>query len=111
MMLGWDYVSGSQLASLPEFRRQFGVLQSDGSHLIPSYVLSSWQAIGPAAHVVAAIIAAPLLEKWGRKPQIIVVLILSLAGVLMQQFATEWTLHLGGRLVNGKCRPSYIYII
>lgn len=106
MMLGWDYVSGSQLASLPEFRRQFGVLQPDGSHLIPSYVLSSWQAIGPAAHVIAAIIAAPLLEKWGRKPQIIVVLVLSLAGVLMQQLATEWTLHLGGRLVNGTFAAS-----
>lgn len=101
MMLGWDYVSGGQLASLPEFRRQFGVLQPDGSHLIPSYVLSAWQAIGPAAHIVAAIVAGPLLEKWGRKIQIIPVLVFSVVGVLLQQLATEWTLHLAGRAING----------
>ncbi|KEY67027.1 hypothetical protein S7711_04709 [Stachybotrys chartarum IBT 7711] len=101
MMLGWDYVSGSQLASLPEFRRQFGVEQSDGSYLIPSHVLSAWQAIGPAAHVIAAIVAAPLLEKWGRKPQIIPVVLLSLGGVILQQYAVEWTLHLAGRAING----------
>jgi MFS family permease len=101
MMLGWDYVSGGQLASLPEFRRQFGVEQPDGSHLIPSHVLSAWQAIGPAAHIIAAIVAAPLLEKWGRKPQIIPVVLLSLGGVILQQYAVEWTLHLAGRAVNG----------
>lgn len=102
MMLGWDYVSGSQLASLPEFRRQFGNLQPDGSYLIPSHVLSLWQAIGPAADVIAAIIAAPLLEKWGRKPQIIVAMVLSVAGVVLQQLAKEWTVHLAGRAVNGR---------
>ncbi|KAF5008259.1 hypothetical protein FDECE_5457 [Fusarium decemcellulare] len=100
-MLGWDYVSGGQLASLPEFRKQFGIRQADGSYLIPSYVLSAWQAIGPACDVVAAVLSAPLLEKWGRKPQIIVAMVLSTVGVLLQQIATEWKTHLAGRAVNG----------
>ncbi|KAF4472548.1 Hexose transporter [Fusarium albosuccineum] len=100
-MLGWDYVSGGQLASLPEFRKQFGIRQADGSYLIPSYVLSAWQAIGPACDVVAAVLSAPLLEKWGRKPQVIVAVVLSTVGVLLQQIATEWKTHLAGRAVNG----------
>ncbi|SPO05070.1 related to MFS alpha-glucoside transporter [Cephalotrichum gorgonifer] len=101
MMLGWDYVAGGQLAALPEFRKQFGVLQDDGTWLLPARYLSAWQSIGPACEIVAAIIAAPFLEKYGRKPQILVASVLSAAGVALQQVAKEWTVHLAGRAVNG----------
>ena len=101
MMVGWDNVAGGQLASLPEFREVFGVLQPDGSYLLPAHILSAWQSIGPACDVVAALIAAPFLEKYGRKPQIAFASVLSAAGVVLQQMATEWRMHLAGRAVNG----------
>lgn len=102
MMLGWDYVAGGQLASLPEFRKQFGVLQADGTWLLPARYLSAWQSVGPACEIVAALIAAPFLEKYGRKPQILIGSIISAAGVVLQQMAKEWTVHLAGRAVNGE---------
>lgn len=100
-MLGWDYVSGGQLAALPEFKKQFGVLQSDGTWLLPARYLSAWQSIGPGCEVVAALIAAPFLEKYGRKPQILISSLISAAGVLLQQLAQDWKVHLAGRAVNG----------
>lgn len=106
MMLGWDYVAGGQLASLPEFKKQFGVLQDDGTWLLPARYLSAWQSIGPACEIVAAIIAAPFLEKYGRKPQILIASIISAAGVVLQQMAKEWTVHLAGRAVNGESSAS-----
>jgi len=102
MMLGLDYVAGGQLAALPAFQEQFGVLQPDGSWLVPAKYLSAWASIGPACDIVAALIAAPFLEKYGRKPQIFVASIISVVGVLLQQLATEWKMHLAGRAVNGK---------
>lgn len=102
MMLGWDYVAGSQLASLPEFKKQFGVLQDDGTWLLPARYLSAWQSVGPACEIVAALIAAPFLEKYGRKPPILIACVISTAGVVLQQMAKEWTLHLAGRAVNGE---------
>jgi len=101
MMLGLDYVAGGQLAALPEFKRQFGVIQSDGTYLVPARYLSAWAAIGPACDIVAAFIAAPLLEKYGRKPQILVASVITTVGVLLQQLATEWKMHLAGRAING----------
>ena len=108
MMVGWDNVAGGQLASLPEFRKQFGVHQADDSYLLPVHILSAWQSIGPACDIVAALIAAPFLEKYGRKPQIAVASVLSVAGVLLQQLATEWRMHLAGRAVNGELRERRI---
>lgn len=105
MMLGWDYVAGGQLASLPEFRQQFGVMQDDGSWLLPAHYLAAWASVGLACDIVAALLAAPLLEKYGRKHQIIVASIISVVGVLLQQLATEWKMHLAGRAVNGKPYP------
>lgn len=107
-MLGWDYVAGGQLASLPDFRKQFGVLQDDGTWLLPARYLSAWQSIGPACEVVSAIIAAPFLEKYGRKPQIFVSSLISVVGVLLQQLAKEWTVHLAGRAVNGVSRTDFL---
>ena len=100
-MLGWDYVAGGQLAALPEFQKQFGVLQRDGTWLIPAKYVAAWQSIGPACDVVAALIAVPFLEKYGRKPPILVAAILSSVGVVLQQLATGWKTHLAGRAVNG----------
>uniref|UniRef100_A0A8H7N5Z9 Major facilitator superfamily (MFS) profile domain-containing protein n=1 Tax=Bionectria ochroleuca TaxID=29856 RepID=A0A8H7N5Z9_BIOOC len=101
MMLGWDYVAGGQLAALPEFRKQFGVRQGDGSMLLPAHYLAAWAAVGLACDIVAALISAPFLEKYGRKHQIIVASVISVVGVLLQQLATEWKMHLAGRAVNG----------
>jgi hypothetical protein len=102
MMVGWDNVSGGQLASLPVFAKKFGKLQSDGSYIVPAHILSAWQAIGPACDIIAALISAPFLEKYGRKPQIAVASILSVGGILLQQLASEWRTHLAGRAVNGE---------
>ena len=101
IMQGFDIVAGGQLAALPEFVQKFGVLQADGTHLIPARYLSAWNSIAPACEVVATFIFAPLLEKFGRKWGIIVASAISVAGVLLQQLANDWRVHLAGRGVNG----------
>ncbi|KAK4893442.1 hypothetical protein LTR27_008124 [Elasticomyces elasticus] len=101
VMQGFDIVAGGQLAALPTFQKQFGVLRPDGSYLIPAHVLSAWNSIAPATEIVATFIFVPLLEKYGRKPQVLAAMLISTAGVLLQQLAKEWTMHLAGRAVNG----------
>ena len=100
-MLGFDYVIGGQLASLPKVQQKFGVQLSDGSWVVPATVLSAWNAIGLGCHVVTAWFAAPLLEKFGRKPLIIVAAVITTVAVLLQQLAPNWRVHLAGRAVNG----------
>jgi MFS family permease len=101
-MQGFDIVAGGQLAALPAFREQFGTLQPDGSHLIPAYYLSAWNSIAPACEIVATFIFAPMLEKFGRKPGILAASFISVAGILLQQLAKDWKVHLAGRGVNGR---------
>lgn len=101
-MQGFDIVAGGQLAALPTFQRQFGVEQPDGSYLIPAHVLSAWNSIAPACEIVVTFIFVPLLEKFGRKPQVLAAMLISTAGIILQQLATEWKIHLAGRAVNGK---------
>lgn len=100
-MQGFDIVAGGQLAALPIFREQFGTLRPDGSYLIPAYYLSAWNSIAPACEIVATFIFAPMLERFGRKPGISAASIISVAGVLLQQLAKDWKVHLAGRGVNG----------
>ncbi|CEL11668.1 hypothetical protein ASPCAL14768 [Aspergillus calidoustus] len=101
VMQGFDIVAGGQLAALPEFQKQFGRLQPDGSHVIPARYLSAWNSIAPACEIASTFIYAPLLEKYGRKPGILAASAISVAGVLLQQLATDWRVHLAGRGVNG----------
>ncbi|KAJ5931506.1 hypothetical protein N7516_005995 [Penicillium verrucosum] len=101
MMQGFDIVAGGQLAALPEFKKQFGILQPSGDYLIPAYYISAWSSIAPACEIVATFLFVPLLEKFGRKPGILVAAFISVAGVLLQQLATDWRTHLAGRGVNG----------
>ena len=101
MMLGFDYVIGSQLAALSEFQKFFGFQQADGTYIVPATYLSAWGAIGLGCDVVASWLAAPLLEKYGRKPLILFSAIVSVVAVVLQQLATEWRTHLAGRAVNG----------
>lgn len=115
IMQGFDITAGGQLAALLEFKKQFGNLQPSGSYLIPAIYLSAWNAIAPAVEIVSTFIFAPLLEKYGRKPGILVALIISVAGVLLQQLATDWQTHLAGRGVNGKSsiselRSGYLFV-
>ncbi|KAJ6442354.1 MFS transporter [Purpureocillium lavendulum] len=100
MMLGFDYVIGSQLAALSEFQKFFGVQQPDGSWIIPATYLSAWGAIGLGCDVVASWLAAPLLEKYGRKPLILFSALVSVVAIILQQLATNWRVHLAGRAVN-----------
>lgn len=100
-MQGFDITAGGQLAALPAFREKFGYLQSDGSYLLPARYLSAWNAIAPACEVVSTFLCAPLLEKYGRKPGILAASAISVAGVLLQQLASDWKVHLAGRGVNG----------
>ncbi|KAL2812628.1 putative MFS transporter [Aspergillus granulosus] len=101
IMQGFDIVAGGQLAALPEFQKQFGRLQPDGSHILPAHYLSAWNSIAPACEIASTFIYAPLLEKYGRRPGILVASVISVAGVLLQQLATDWRIHLAGRGVNG----------
>ncbi|KAG5805527.1 hypothetical protein H9Q74_009935 [Fusarium xylarioides] len=101
VMQGFDIVAGGQLAALPEFRKKFGVLKSDGTYLIPAHYLSAWNSIATATEIVATFIFAPLLERFGRKWGILAASIISVAGVLLQQLAPDWKTHLAGRGVNG----------
>ncbi|KAJ5822631.1 hypothetical protein N7447_004971 [Penicillium robsamsonii] len=101
MMQGFDIVAGGQLAALPAFKKQFGMLEPSGNYLIPAYYISAWSSIAPACEIVATFLFVPLLEKFGRKPGILVAAMISVAGVLLQQLATDWRTHLAGRGVNG----------
>lgn len=106
-MQGFDLVANGQLAALPEFQKQFGKLQSNGSYLLPAHYLSAFSSLAPATEVVSTLLWAPLLEKFGRKPGILVAALVSTAGVILQQLATEWKMHLAGRGVNGEhCPPD-----
>ncbi|OKP07877.1 Maltose permease MAL31 [Penicillium subrubescens] len=99
-MQGYDLVGGGQLAALPQFRKKFGILEANGSYLIPAHYLSAWSSIAPACEIVATFIFAPLLEKFGRKPGILVAAFISAGGILLQQLAGDWTVHLAGRGIN-----------
>lgn len=101
VMQGFDIVAGGQLAALPEFKAKFGVLRSDGTYLIPARYLSAWNSIAPATEIVATFIFAPLLDRFGRKWGILASSIISVAGILLQQLAPDWRMHLAGRGVNG----------
>lgn len=101
IMQGFDIVAGGQLAALPAFQKQFGVLQPSGDYVIPALYLSAWSSIAPACEIAATFFVVPSLEKYGRKPGILVANIISVAGVLLQQLATDWRTHLAGRGVNG----------
>ena len=111
MMQGFDIVAGSQLASLPAFQKQFGILQPSGSYLVPAHYISAWSSIAPACEVVATFAFVPLLERFGRKPGILVAMMISVAGVLLQQLATDWRTHLAGRGVNGEQISSETILI
>jgi len=100
-MQGFDIVAGGQLAALPAFKEKFGVLQNDGSYLIPAHYLSAWNSIAPATEIATTFIFAPLLEKYGRKWGILAASLISAAGVVLQQLAPDWRMHLAGRGVNG----------
>ncbi|KAJ5210095.1 hypothetical protein N7472_000234 [Penicillium cf. griseofulvum] len=101
MMQGFDIVAGGQLVALPAFKKQFGILEPSGNYLIPAYYISAWSSIAPACEIIATILFVPLLDKFGRKPGILVAAMISVAGVLLQQLATDWRMHLAGRGVNG----------
>ena len=101
MMLGFDYVVGGQLAALTSFQKFFGVQLADGTWIAPARYLSAWGSVSLACHIVAAWLAAPLLEKYGRKPLILFVAVESTVGILLQQLAKDWRVHLAGRGVNG----------
>jgi MFS family permease len=105
VMQGFDLVANGQLAALPEFKKQFGFRQPNGDYLLPARYLSAWSSIAPATEVAAALVWIPLLEKYGRKPGIIVAALVSVAGVILQQLATDWKTHLAGRGVNGISNP------
>lgn len=100
-MQGYDLVGGGQLAALPQFQKIFGNLEADGSYLIPARYLSAWSSIAPACEIISTLIFAPLLEKFGRKPGILVAAFISAGGILLQQLADNWRVHLAGRGING----------
>lgn len=110
MMQGFDIVAGSQLAALPAFKKKFGILEPSGNYLIPAHYIAAWSSIAPACEVVSTFVFAPALEKFGRKPGIIVAIMISVAGVLLQQLATDWRMHLAGRGVNGERSHSRAFL-
>ena len=101
IMQGFDITAGGQLAALPAFAAKFGIVQPDGSYLIPARYLSAWSSIAPACEIVATFIFAPMLERFGRKPGILAAALISTVGILLQQLAADWKVHLAGRGVNG----------
>ncbi|KAH7141286.1 general substrate transporter [Dactylonectria estremocensis] len=100
-MQGFDIVTGGQLAALPAFEEKFGVLQPNGNYLILARYLSAWNCIAPATGIVSTFVFAPLLDKFGRKWGILAASLISTAGVVLQQLAPDWRMHLAGRGVNG----------
>ncbi len=106
-MQGFDIVGGGQLAALHAFQKQFGILRSDGSYLIPAHYLSAWNSIAPACEIVATFLFAPLIEKFGRKWGILAASMFTTVGILLMQLAKDWKVHLAGRGVNGMHTSIY----
>ncbi len=102
-MQGFDIVGGGQLAALPTFQKQFGVPISAGAldYIVPAHILSAFSAIAPACEIGTTVLFVPLLEKFGRKPGILAAALISTGGLLLQQLATTWQVHLAGRGING----------
>jgi MFS family permease len=113
MMLGLDNIVGSQILAVDAFKKQYGIPYSgtDSGYLVPASWQSYWAAASQAGDFFGAICASYLLEKIGRKPNVLISAILTSIGIGIQIASVEWKLYLVGRLINGEFRldlfPSF----
>jgi MFS family permease len=103
MMLGLDNIVGGQILALDAFQKQYGIPYAGAQrgYLVPASWQSYWAAASQAGDFLGAICASYLLEKIGRKPNVLISAILTSVGVGLQIASVEWKLYLVGRLING----------
>lgn len=93
-------ISGFQ--EMPDFLERFGELQSDGSYAfstVRSGLIVGLLSIGT---LVGALVAAPIADKFGRRPSICFWSVIVAVGFVIQVAAsTSWEQFMIGRLVAG----------
>jgi MFS family permease len=113
MMLGLDNIVSSQILAFSAFQKQYGVpfASAESGYLVPASWQSYWAAAAQSGDFAGAIAASYLLEKIGRKPNVLISAILTSVGVGLQLASTEWKLYFVGRLVNGRLYPSISLVL
>ncbi|CAK7237601.1 hypothetical protein SBRCBS47491_010038 [Sporothrix bragantina] len=102
MMLGFDFSLAGTLTAFPDFQRLMGVpypAEASG-YLITARVQSAWSAISTVGDILGIVISSFVMERIGRKHTIFFGIVFTSVGIGMQIASHEWTLFLGGRLVN-----------
>lgn len=69
-------------------------------YLITARVQSAWSAISTVGDILGIIISSLIMDRIGRKHTILFGIVFTSIGIGMQIASHEWTLFLGGRLVN-----------
>ncbi|CAK7229752.1 hypothetical protein SCUCBS95973_007334 [Sporothrix curviconia] len=102
MMLGFDFSLAGTLTAFPAFQRLMGVpYASEASgYLIQAHVQAAWSAISTVGDILGIVISSFVMERIGRKHTIFFGIVFTSVGIGMQIASHEWTLFLGGRLVN-----------
>lgn len=61
---------------------------------------SAWSAVSTVGDIIGVLICGQIMDRIGRKHTIVVGSVFTSVGIAMQIASKEWTLFLGGRLVN-----------
>ncbi|ERS96913.1 MFS transporter [Sporothrix schenckii 1099-18] len=102
MMLGFDFSLAGTLTAFPSFQQLMGVpyAAEPSGYLITARVQSAWSAISTVGDIVGIVISSLIMDRIGRKHTIFFGIVFTSVGIGMQIASHEWTLFLGGRLVN-----------
>ncbi|CAK7201577.1 hypothetical protein SEUCBS139899_004283 [Sporothrix eucalyptigena] len=102
MMLGFDFSLAGTLTAFPAFQQLMGVpyAAEASGYLITARVQSAWSAISTVGDILGIVISSLVMDRIGRKHTIFFGIVFTSVGIGMQIASHEWTLFLGGRLVN-----------
>lgn len=102
MMLGFDFSIAGTLTAFPAFQQLMGTPYAGeaSDYLISARIQSAWSAISTAGDIVGIGLSSLVMDRIGRKHTILFGIVFTSVGIGMQIAAHEWTLFLGGRLVN-----------
>ena len=81
------------------FAHQFGVLGANGKYALAAPVASAANATPYLAKMIGTLICGPLMEKFGRKPAILGVALISIVGVILQMSTTSIAQYIVGRCI------------
>ncbi|KAI9159104.1 MFS hexose transporter [Paramyrothecium foliicola] len=100
LVVSFDNQAAGSILSIPQFRKDFGSFYNN------DYVLdSNWQAAFQGAPVASAIIGSLgcgiIADSLGRRPTIIISLIISYIGVTLEFISTKNAVFFAGKFLNG----------